>query len=115
MTENEMKNAAETTEMDAASRREHSDERIVQDLEAGKLTSREDVLREKVVGVVCDLCGSHQAITPVEVAVRLTSRHACDCGANHSEVAFYAICETPCSTPSCLCHKKPSIQLGLFE
>jgi hypothetical protein len=65
-----------------------------------------DDLRDKLVGVVCDLCGSHKAVTLGEAAVRLTSRHACDCGANHSEVALYYICETPCSTPSCLCHKK---------
>ena len=104
MTEDEMKNAAKATEMEAASRQENGDEGIVQDL-AEKLPSGSDGLTDKVVGVVCDLCGSHKAITVEEVMVRLSSPRACDCGANHSEVSFYYICETPCPDPRCLCHK----------
>lgn len=68
-----------------------------------------DLTEKKVIGVVCDLCGSHKAITVDEVAERLESGHmsgrCCDCGANGNEVSFYYICETPCPEPSCLCHK----------
>jgi len=67
----------------------------------------ERVLTEKVIGVMCDLCGSHKAITGEEVVARLMGgRRPCDCGATLDEVSFYYICETPCSSLGCLCHKK---------
>jgi hypothetical protein len=103
-----LESEAEATETDAASHREDGNDASAQALEpeAEKLQPRRDDLTEKVVGVMCDLCGSHKAITIQEVEVRVTSRRFCDCGANSGEVSFYYICETPCSSPDCLCHSK---------
>jgi hypothetical protein len=67
--------------------------------------ARRNDLTEKVVGVMCDLCGSHKAITLQEARARLMSDSSCDCGANSGEVRLYYICEAPCPDPRCLCHK----------
>ena len=62
---------------------------------------------EKVIALMCALCGSHKAITAEDATARLMSDRCCDCGANSGEVYLYYICcETPCSSPSCLRHKK---------
>ena len=60
----------------------------------------------EVIGLQCTVCGSHKAITVEDVVARLKSDDWCDCGANSGEVYVYSICETPCSSPSCLCHQK---------
>jgi hypothetical protein len=71
------------------------------------MATTDEKIFQKVLGMLCELCGAHKAVSPFELYGRMKRGPLhCDCGANAAEVSVYWICDVPCSDPGCLCHQK---------